>query len=85
MTAPLAKVKREGKIIEIPVEEVVVGDIVVLEAGNYVPADATLNSCSNLKVEESSLTGETIPAIKESNIILNTKQNLADMINMVFS
>lgn len=85
MTAPLAKVKREGKIIEIPVEEVVVGDIVVLEAGNYVPADARLISCSNLKVEESSLTGETIPTIKESNIILNTKQNLADMINMVFS
>ena len=85
MTAPLAKVKREGKIIEIPVEEVVIGDVIVLESGNYVPADARLISSSNLKVEESSLTGETVPAIKEANIILNEKQNLADMVNMVFS
>ena len=85
MAAPLAKVKREGKILTIPGKEVVPGDIVVLETGNYVPADSRLISSSNLKVEESSLTGETVPTLKDSQVILNEKLGLGDMINMVFS
>lgn len=85
MSAPLAKVKREGKIVTIPGKEVVPGDVILLEAGNYVPADGRLISCSNLKIEESSLTGETVPAMKEANVILKEDLSLGDRINMVFS
>ena len=85
MTAPLAKVKREGKILTIPGKEVVPGDVILLEAGNYVPADSRLIYSSNLKVEESSLTGETVPVLKEAQVILKEKLGLGDMINMVFS
>ena len=85
MTAPLAKVRREGKIIEIKSSQVVPGDVILLEAGNYVPADARLISSSNLKVEESSLTGETVPVLKESQVILKEQLGLGDMVNMVFS
>ena len=85
MTAPLAKVRREGKIFTIPGREVVPGDIILLEAGNYVPADSRLIYSSNLKVEESSLTGETVPVLKEAQVILKEKLGLGDMINMVFS
>lgn len=85
MTAPVTKVKRDGKIITIKGTEVVPGDIVILEAGNYVPADARLISSSNLKVEESSLTGETVPVLKEANTILKQEIPIGDTINMVFS
>ena len=85
MTAPVAKVRRNGKVETISANEVVPGDIILLEAGNYVPADARLISCSNLKVEESSLTGETLPVLKDANVILNKEQTLGDMVNMVFS
>ena len=57
MTAPFAKVRRNGNIVSVEATNVVPGDIIILEAGNYVPADARLISSSNLKVEESSLTG----------------------------
>ena len=66
MTAPLAKVRREGRVITIESTKVVPGDIILLESGNYVPADARLIKSSNLKVEESSLTGETVPVLKEA-------------------
>ena len=85
MTAPIAKVKREGKIISVKSEEVVPGDVIILEAGNYVPADARLIKTSNLKVEESSLTGETLPVLKDENAILSENVPLGDMVNMVFS
>ena len=85
MTAPLAKVRREGKILTIESSKVVPGDIILLEAGNYVPADSRLIYSSNLKVEESSLTGETVPVLKDAQVILNEKLGLGDMINMVFS
>lgn len=85
MTAPVAKVRREGRIMEVPSAEVVPGDIILLEAGNYVPADARLISASNLKIEESSLTGETVPVLKEAQVLLKEEQSIGDMINMVFS
>ena len=85
MTAPTAKVKRNGKIVNIKSEEVVPGDIIILEAGNYVPADARLIKSSNLKVEESSLTGETVPVLKDENVILRENVPIGDMVNMVFS
>ena len=83
MTAPLAKVRRNGKILTIKAEEVLPGDIVLLEAGNYVPA--RLIKTSNLKVEEASLTGETLPVLKDENAILDKDVPIGDMLNMVFS
>ena len=85
MSAPVTKVKRDGKIVIIKGEEVVPGDIVLLEAGNYVPADCRLISSSNLKIEESSLTGETVPVLKEAGILLGNNTALGDMVNMAFA
>ena len=85
MTAPVSKVKRDGKIVTVKGTEVVPGDIVILEAGNYVPADARLISSSGLKAEESSLTGETEPVLKEANVLLKEDISIGDAINMVFS
>ena len=85
MTAPTAKVKRDGKIITIKGTQVVPGDIILLEAGNYVPADARLIKSSNLKVEESSLTGETMAVSKDEKAVLKENIAIGDTINMVFS
>lgn len=85
MSAPTCKVKRNGQILTINGEDIVVGDIVLLEAGNFVPADCRLISSSNLKIEESSLTGETVPILKNAEDILNEKTVLGDMTNMAFA
>ena len=85
MTAPTCRIKRNGKISTIKSEQIVPGDIVLLEAGNYVPADCRLISSSNLKIEESSLTGETVPVLKDANCMLKEKTALGDMVNMAFS
>lgn len=85
MTAPMAKVRRNGKIEEVSSKEIVPGDIVVLEAGNYVPADCRLISSFNLKIEESALTGETEPANKNSKEALLENIPIGDMNNMAFS
>ena len=85
MSAPTCKVKRNGKIEVIKGEEVVPGDIVILEAGNYVPADCRLIESFNLKVEESSLTGETVPVLKDATIILKENTALGDTFNMAFA
>lgn len=85
LSAPTAKVRRDNKIITIPGEEVVVGDILILEAGGYIPADCRLINSYNLKVEESALTGETVPVQKDADIILDNNTVLGDMINMAFA
>ena len=85
MTAPVTKVKRNGRILTIKGTEVVPGDIIILETGNYVPADARIISSSELQIEESSLTGETVPVLKNGNIILKENLPIGDIINMVFS
>ena len=85
MSAPVSRVKRDGRTITVKSIELVPGDIILLEAGNYVPADCRLISSSNLKIEESSLTGETVPTLKEANIVLNENTNLGDMVNMAFA
>lgn len=85
MAAPLAKVRRNGKIETIESEELVKGDIVILEAGNFVPADCRLTKSFNLKVEESALTGETLPVTKDANVVLKKETEIADTINMVFA
>ena len=84
MTPQKTKVIRDGQEKEINVEDVVPGDIVILEAGNYIPADCRLLECFNFKVEESSLTGETVPVLKDASKICNEKVALGDMVNMVF-
>ena len=84
MTPQKTKVIRDGQEKEINVEDVVPGDIVILEAGNYIPADCRLLECFNLKVEESSLTGENVPVLKDASKICKEKVALGDMVNMVF-
>ena len=75
MTPPRAKVTRDGVTNEIKAEELVPGDIIILEAGNYVPADSRIIESFNLKIEEASLTGETEPVLKDANKIC--KPNIA--------
>ena len=85
MTMPMAKVRRDGKIKIVESKNIVPGDIIILETGSYVPADARLILTSNLKIEESSLTGEAASVLKNENVILNKNTSLGDMVNMVFS
>ena len=85
MSAPNAKVRRNGRVQEIDATMVVPGDIVILEAGNYVPADCRLINSYNLKNEESALTGETIPSLKDSSKILKENTAMGDLCNMVFA
>ena len=84
MTPPKAKVIRNGNIQEINAEDLVPGDIIELEAGIYVPADCRLIESHNLKIEESSLTGETEPVLKDANMIAKPDIPLGDMLNMAF-
>lgn len=84
MAAPVAKVRRNGKLQVVKGEEVVPGDIVILEAGNYVPADCRLTQAFELKIEESSLTGETVPVQKKADVLLQENIPIGDMVNMAF-
>ena len=85
MSSPVAKVRRNGKVQTIKGKDVVPGDIVILEAGSFVPADIRLINTYNLKIEESSLTGETEPVLKNSdNIFINRNVPLGDIKNMAF-
>ena len=85
MSAPVAKVRRNGRIETVKGTEVVPGDIVLLEAGNFVPADCRLINSYNLKIEESSLTGETVPILKDANVLLEEKTPIGDTLNMAFA
>ena len=84
LTPQIAKVIRNGKQQEINAEELVPGDIIELSDGNYVPADCRIIECFNLKIEESSLTGETEPVAKIKEEILKPDIPLGDMKNMAF-
>ena len=84
MTPQIAKVIRNGKTTSINAEEVVKGDLIVLEAGNFVPADCRIIESHNLKIEESSLTGETEPSEKNSEVIRKSDIALGDIKNMAF-
>ncbi len=72
LATPKAIVKRDGELKEIPSEDVVPGDIIVLDAGRYVPCDIRLIETANLKVEESALTGESVPVEKDAELILDS-------------
>ena len=85
MNAPTANVIRDGVIQTIYSSEVVIGDIVYLEAGGIVPADVRLISDNGLMVDESALTGESVSVSKDASVILSDDLSLGDRINMVFS
>ncbi|HZJ76336.1 MAG TPA: cation-translocating P-type ATPase [Oscillospiraceae bacterium] len=84
LSAPKTLVKRDGILKEIPVEELVVGDIVIIEAGRYIPADLRLIEVANLKVDESILTGESIPVEKTDSVIDGENIATGDLKNMAF-
>ena len=84
LSGPEAKVLRGGNVVQIPSSEVTVGDIVMLDAGDYIPADGRLLECASLKVDESALTGESLGVDKAIDPI-SGEVPLGDRLNMVFS
>ena len=84
MAAPSAQVVRGGHQVMVPARELVVGDIVLLEAGNYIPADMRLVESVNLKIEEASLTGESVPVEKDAAVVLDKDIPLGDRKNSAF-
>ena len=84
ISTPKAVVKRSGIIQEIPSEQVVPGDIVIIDAGRYIPADLRLIDTINLKIEESSLTGESIAVEKDAAWITDEDISLGEQKNMAF-
>ncbi len=85
MAAATSKVLRDGKMITVHSEDLVVGDVIVLEAGDAVPADARLLETASMKVEEAALTGESVPVTKTSETLSGENISLGDRRNMVFS
>ena len=85
MNKPYVKVIRDGEIMKIKSEELVVGDIVVLEAGDVVPADLRLIDSASLKIEEAALTGESLPTEKDHTKVLKEETPLGDRKNMAYS
>ncbi len=84
LSSPTATVRRDGKVIEVKAEELVPGDIVILEEGRTIPADLRLLKAFSLKADESSLTGESIPAEKDPDIVLTDEVGVGDRVNEVF-
>jgi len=84
MTAPEAQVIRDGKQQTIPTRDLVPGDIVILETGHYIPADVRLIEAVNLKIDESSLTGESVPVQKRANTVLDREIPLGDRKNTAY-
>ena len=84
LTSPKALVRRDGKEYEIPSEQLVPGDIVFLEAGRQVPADMRLLNAVNLKIEESALTGESVPVEKAEGELREAGNSIGDRTNMAF-
>ena len=85
LSAPHARVIRDKKEQVIPARELVPGDLMLLEAGDFVPADGRLVESSSLKVEESALTGESVPAEKSAQGVVDENASLGDRVNMVYS
>lgn len=85
MAAPNAKVLRNGNTEVISSNNIVPGDIVILETGDIIPADLRLVESSNLKIEEASLTGESVPVEKDANVTFDKDAALGDRINMAYS
>ncbi len=84
LATPIVKVRRDGKIQEIPAEQLVPGDIVLLEAGTRVQADLRLIETVNMRIEEAPLTGESTPVDKNAEAVLPPETPVSDRVNMAF-
>ena len=85
MTTPKSLVRRNGEVVEVSSEELVPGDILIIDAGRFIPADARLIETVNLQIEESALTGESLPSEKNADFITNDEKiGVGDKENMVF-
>jgi Ca2+-transporting ATPase len=84
LTAPMAYCIRDGQLTHIPAKELVPGDIIYLEGGDRIPADVRFLSANGLHVEESTLTGESVPVVKKSTVLTHEAIPLGDQINMGF-
>ncbi len=84
MSAPNARVLRDGHIDVMAAKNLVPGDVVLIEAGDSVPADIRLIECANLKIEEASLTGESVPSEKDSKRVFDTEVPIGDRSNMTY-
>ncbi len=85
MSQPTCKVYRNGVLVTIDTRDLVCGDVISVEAGDFIPADAKIIECSNLKVDESALTGESVAVDKEATEIIEHIVGLGDMKNCLFS
>ena len=84
MTSATSKVLRNGYVANVKSEDLVVGDVILLEAGDSVPADARIIECASMKVEEAALTGESVPVIKDSAVLPEGEVALGDRVNMLY-
>jgi Ca2+-transporting ATPase len=84
MSAALVRVRRDGQVTDIEPSELVPGDIVLMEAGTIIPADTRLLESANLKIEEASLTGESVPVSKDTDVIGDETAPLGDRKNMAY-
>ena len=84
MSSPMARVRRDGNVVEIDSRELVPGDIVLLEAGDVVPADMRLIEAASLKIEESALTGESVPVEKNITETVEAEAGIGDRVNMCY-
>ena len=85
LTDHASKVIRNGNVQVIPAKELVPGDIVLLDTGDYIPADLRIIEAINLKSQESSLTGESVPVEKNTKVIEDEETGIGDRLNMLFS
>ncbi|MGO1499472.1 MAG: cation-translocating P-type ATPase [Streptococcus thermophilus] len=84
MSSPMARVRRDGNVVEIDSRELVPGDIVLLEAGDVVPADMRLIEDASLKIEEAALTGESVPVEKDITEMVEAEAGIGDRVNMCY-
>lgn len=84
IASPEATVIRSGRTIQLPAHKLVPGDIVLIEAGNYIPADLRLFESANLKIDESSLTGESVPVEKDASVVFDKDIPLGDRSNSAY-
>jgi Ca2+-transporting ATPase len=84
MAAPMVRVRRDGRVRDIPARTLVPGDVILLEAGSIVPADARLVESANLRVQEASLTGESLPVDKTPGVLSTVDAPLGDRHNMLY-
>lgn len=84
LSAPISRVLRDGKVKEIESQKLVPGDVVFLEAGNFVPADGRIIESANLKIDESALTGESIAIEKTADKLTDKNLNIGDRVNMAY-